>query len=391
VYEVIKGLSARHDVSVLAMGKPTPESREAIAELRRQDLDVRDVPVPTRSRSEVAFSAWRARRSMYGCLYWSTAFASALDATLRRDAFDIVQCEFAYLGAYAPPRPRNGGPRWVLDAHNVEFRLNETLAQTAEGISGLIYRAYSEREARLRRREEIEACLRVDRVVTVSASDREILLSEAPGLAVDIVPNGIDLNRFVTSGASEPARPASAVFVGKMDYRPNIDAVLWFCREILPLVRNRIPEFTFTICGGHPVDAVLELRRIDGVLVTGRVPDTRPFLDGAALVVVPLRAGSGTRLKVLEAMAMARPVVSTPFGVEGLNVVPGEHFVEAGSAEEFAGRVLQLLGDPGFRERLGRAGRGLVETFYGWPSIVSSLTRVYSELLEAPAAHEVER
>ena len=309
---------------------------------------------------------------------------------LAQCAFDIVQCEFSYMGAYAGSRPRRGGAKWVMDAHNVEFRLNQTLARTTEGLSGLVYRKYADREARLRRREELEACHQMDRVITVSASDREILRRDAPGLEVDVVSNGVDVSWFAPSGSLESARRPSAVFVGKMDYRPNVDAVRWFCREILPFVKSRIPAFAFTICGSNPVASVLELEKIAGVVVTGRVPDTRPYLDEAAVAVVPLRAGSGTRLKLLEAMAMGRPVVSTRIGAEGLDVVSGEHFAEVESANAFAQRVVELLENPGERERLGRAGRGLVEASYGWPAIVSRLERVYEELLAPSAAEDAQ-
>jgi glycosyltransferase involved in cell wall biosynthesis len=323
---------------------------------------------------------------MYASLYWSAEFSTTLHTVLEQSAFDIVQCEFSYMGGYAPRRPRYDRAKWLLDAHNIEHRLNETLSRTSEGLAGLAYRIYADREARLRRREELEACLRVDRVVTVSAIDREILLREAPGLEVDIVPNGVDLDWFDTSGGSESARRPSAVFVGKMDYRPNVDAVRWFCREILPLVKSRVPAFVFTICGNDPVESVLALGKIEGVVVTGRVPDTRPYLEDAAVAVVPLRAGSGTRLKVLEAMAMGRPVVSTPIGAEGLDVVSGEDFAEADSPNEFAARIIDLLDNPDERERLGRAGRDLVEASYGWPAVVARLERVYEELLSTSEA-----
>lgn len=386
VFEIVSRLSERHQVTVLALADDRPESFAAVKQLRTLGIDVDPVPHRTRSRLLTAIRAWRNGCSLYGTAFESAKFATALDMHLGREAFDIVQCEFSYMGQYAPSHTNLGRPRWVLDAHNVEFRLNETLMGTTEGLSGLVYRTYAGREGRLRRTEELEVCRRMDRVVAVSATDGDVLRTAVPGLRVDVVSNGIDLDRFVPSDTPESHRRPGALFVGKMDYRPNIDAVEWFCREILPLVKARVPTFSFTICGGEPVRAVRELRRLDGVRVTERVPDTRSYLDDAALSVIPLRAGSGTRLKMLEAMAMGRPVVSTGRGAEGFDVVSGVHFAEANTATEFAARIVDLLENPEERERLGRAGRELVEASYGWPAAVSQLERIYEELLTPSAA-----
>jgi sugar transferase (PEP-CTERM/EpsH1 system associated) len=386
IFEIIKGLSKHHQVTLLTLADRQDGSVAAVEQLRTEGIEVHAVarrPVP---RHSVAIHAVRARRSLYGTAFASRALATMLNTHLKRQAFDIVQCEFSYMGSYAPPRTHAGSPSWVLDAHNVEFRLTETLADTRRGLSGLVYRRYAARERKLRRAEELDACHRVARVVAVSPSDRDTLLTVAPSLKVDVVPNGIDLDRFTPADVPESDRQPHALFVGKMDYRPNVDAVQWFCREVLPLVRSRSPTFRFTICGAHPTRAVRELARVDGVLVTGRVPDTRPYLDDAAISVIPLRAGSGTRLKMLEAMAMGRPVVSTSIGAEGLDAVSGIHFIKANTATEFAARIVELLDQPAERERLGSAGRRLVEARYGWPAIVSLLEKTYEELVASRTA-----
>jgi sugar transferase (PEP-CTERM/EpsH1 system associated) len=388
IFEIVRRLSERHDVTVLALVDRRPEAFAAVERLRTAGIDIHPVRQGPQSKLLVPLRAWRIGRSLYLQKHVSPEFARTLDAYLTLERFDIVQCEFSYMGMYAPEGAHVGRPRWMLDAHNVEFRLNQTLAQTTSGLSGFAYRRYAAREGRLRRVEEVEACRRADRVVAVSTSDREILRTAIPGLRVDVVPNGVDLDHFVPSNAPESGRRPSALFVGKMDYRPNVDAVCWFCREVLPLVKRRVPGFTFTICGGHPSRSVLELAQVEGVRVTGHVPDTRVYLDDAAVSVVPLRAGSGTRLKMLEAMAMGRPVVSTPIGAEGLDVVSGEHFAEAVSPREFASSVVALLENSDERDRLGRAGRRLVEASYGWPAVVSRLEGVYEEVL-SPSAVEL--
>lgn len=380
IYELLKGLSRRNTVDVLTLSDATPESNVAVEQLRREGFEVEAVPHGPRTSAALVRSL-RAGRSLYGTRFASAAFAEALGMRLAAHDYDVVQCELAYTAQYAPAGRSRARPRWVLDAHNVEFRLNETLAQSMRGLNGLTYRVYAQRERRLRRAEELESCLRVDRVVTVSNVDRDVLRRELPDLDAEVVPNGVDLERFTPSGRAEQDRAEGAVFIGKMDYRPNVDAVEWFCSEILPLVRRRLPEFTFTICGAPATRSVVALGRLPGVRVAGRVADTRPYLDETAVVVVPLRAGSGTRLKILEALAMARPVVATTLAAEGLEADDGVHLLIADAPYAFAERVVRLVEDVAERRRLGRAGRSLVEQRYGWETAVARLEEVYAGLL----------
>jgi len=156
--------------------------------------------------------------------------------------------------------------------------------------------------------------------------------------------------------------------------------VLWFADEVLPLVRAAVPEFTLDIVGSSPPPAVRRLARAPGVHVIGRVPDPRPWLRDAAIVVVPLRAGSGTRLKILEAWAAGRPVVSTTVGAEGLDAAHGRHLLVADDAPGFARAVRRLLADPRLRDRLAHAGRTLAEERYGWPSVVRVIEEVHAEV-----------
>ena len=171
------------------------------------------------------------------------------------------------------------------------------------------------------------------------------------------------------------------MFVGKMDYRPNVDAVVWFVDAVLPLVRSVVPGFELSIVGRDPVPRVRALARRPGVRVVGRVHDTVPYLHGSAVAVVPLRAGSGSRLKVLEAMATGTPLVSTTIGVEGLDVEPGRHFVAADGPVEYADAIVDLLGDPARRRQLADEGRRLVERQYGWPAAVEQLAAVHEQTI----------
>jgi len=195
---------------------------------------------------------------------------------------------------------------------------------------------------------------------------------------VSYLANGVDLEYFAP--APEAARDVSMVFTGVMDYAPNVDCMQWFCSEILPLIRRRVPQATLTICGARPVQAVRDLARIAGVTVTGRVPDVRPYLTAASVAVAPLRIARGVQNKVLEAMAMSLPVVATPAALNGIDVEPGSEALVAESAAEFADQVCRLLADPALRERMGRSARRRIEDHYRWEVPLRTVESMMSEI-----------
>ena len=164
-----------------------------------------------------------------------------------------------------------------------------------------------------------------------------------------------------------------------MDYGPNVDAMVWFCEEIFPLIRRARPDIELMIVGRDPVPEVLALGETPGVTVTGGVEDVRPYFGQAAVFVAPLRAGGGTRLKILEAMAMGVPVVSTTLGSEGLEVVPGADLLESDEPDGFARQVLRILDDAVLAARLAEHARCTVDTRYAWPVVAAELERVYRQ------------
>jgi glycosyltransferase involved in cell wall biosynthesis len=238
-------------------------------------------------------------------------------------------------------------------------------------------------------RYEAMICRLADRVVAVSEADKRALQRLVPGLEVTVVPNGVDTEFYndqfpMTNDQVRIGHwdlvigHSSLVFTGKMDFRPNVDAVVWFCQEVLPLVRRRIPDVRFYIVGQSPHRRVLRLADDPVVTVTGYVDDVRPYIASACVYVVPLRMGGGTRLKVLEAMAMGKAIVSTSLGCEGFEgLVSGRELFIADAPEEFAQRVVELLDDTSRRERLGWAARRFVEERYDWRLIVPRLEQVY--------------
>jgi glycosyltransferase involved in cell wall biosynthesis len=318
-------------------------------------------------------------KSLYVSKFTSRRFARALGRLLADRHYDVVQAEFSYMAPYR--RLVRSPTKWLLDQHNLEFLISERLSRegTVTGRSRL-YRTYAARERRLRTREELDACRQADRVVTVSDVDAEVLRARVRDIAIDVVPNGVDPE--VGAWSAPPDGPPVAVFVAKMDYRPNIDAAIWFCTEILPLIQRRRPDLLVKIIGPNPPPSVQALAG-PKVRVTGWVPDVREHLREATLSVVPLRAGSGTRLKILESMAVGRPVVSTSIGAEGIDAAPGREIELADDAQAFAGKVTGLLDEPERARAMALDARRLVEGRYTWAAASKALQQTYETMLPA--------
>jgi polysaccharide biosynthesis protein PslH len=280
----------------------------------------------------------------------------------RREGADDV-CVADFLTA-VPNVPRGGARPVVLFEHNVEHLIWQRLAQVERRPWR---RAPLEVEWRKMRRAEAAACARAQLTLAVSEEDRARLSALAPGARVAAVPTGVDVDYFHPNGTRE--RPASLVFVGSMDWYPNEDGVLHFLEAVYPRIRREAPGASFTVVGRRPSSRVRDAAAAAGAEVTGTVADVRPHVASAAVYVVPLRVGGGTRLKIFEALAQGKAVVSTRVGAEGLPLVPGRHFLQADAPGDLAGAVLALLGDPARRAALGAAGRQLVAERFAWAQV----------------------
>lgn len=208
-----------------------------------------------------------------------------------------------------------------------------------------------------------------------------------PGAPVSLVGNGVDLDYFCTAG--RPKRPASIVFTGVMDYLPNIDAVLWFCGEILPLILEQVPKANLVICGSRPSPAVRRLAEQRGVTVTGRVPDTRPYLDESEVFVAPLRMARGVQNKVLEALAMGLPCVSSTAAHSGTVIPEGEGILATDDPKTFAGHVVRLLRDGNYRAAMARKARAAAEAHYRWDRQMAQLDQVIAAVTSPPLAASI--
>jgi sugar transferase (PEP-CTERM/EpsH1 system associated) len=201
-------------------------------------------------------------------------------------------------------------------------------------------------------------------------------LEEFKKLEVDrphsVIPNGVDGIYFHPNGGPAKAKP-TIVFLGRMDYYPNIDGVLDFTKNVLPIIRASVPDVEFRIIGSNPTPAIDQLRQLPGVIVTGHVPDVRPFLNDATVSVAPLRMARGTQNKILESMAMGIPVVATPQAAKGIQAVAGQHLLVASIEREFASKVIELLGSTELRKRLSEAGQTQVQSAHVWTESMSIL------------------
>jgi sugar transferase (PEP-CTERM/EpsH1 system associated) len=381
-FHLLKQLSESQRVT-LVTGIESEEEARAAAALREQipALELRAVRVPPRNAPLRA--AARALRNPFDPLPYTWAayrdrrFVDNVARTLREGPYDIVHCDHvqiahAVLSVETPPR--------VLNAHNVDSLLVQRLAEVEpRRVRRGLVRWQAAKVARAERR----TYHRFDAALAMSDVDREQLLRIAPGIPVWTVPNGVDVEWFKLTRVRP--EPDLLVFSGAMDWQPNADAVVWFAQRVLPLIRRERPRARFLVVGRDPSPALVSrLAAEPGVSFTGTVDDVRPHLAQAALIVVPLRVGSGTRLKILEAWAMAKPVLSTTLGAEGLPGLDGEHLVLADEPEQMAARALELLSDPGRAEQLGMAGRQVAEAQFSWKRISERLVAAYEAVLAGP-------
>ncbi|MFQ5578930.1 MAG: glycosyltransferase, partial [Anaerolineae bacterium] len=308
---------------------------------------------------------------------WSPALRRRLEALLQADQFDVVQIEGIEMAPYLPTA-RKFAPRAkiVYDDHNAEWLFQQRNFITDVKIPRRwIAAAYSLVQTQRLKRYERQVCRQADAVIAVSRADREAILQLDPTLPVTVVPNGVDLAAHTRQ--PEQVFPFELVFTGKMDYRPNIDAMLWFCRQVLPLVLQQRPQTRLAIVGQRPHPRLDPLRRNRAITITGYVDDVRPYIAGAAVYVAPFRVGGGTRLKLLQAMAMRKAIVATTVGAEGYPVTPGREMILADDPRRMAAAIVQLLERPQERARLGEHAFQLVAARYTWESLIPKIEALY--------------
>lgn len=302
---------------------------------------------------------------------------------LRAHSYDVVVCDFLLTAAVIPwdiPTPK------IVFTHNVEAVIWK---RHFEVNKNLLWKAVSWREYRTMDRMERLYLRKADHVLTVSQSDRNAFSEFLQREKMTVIETGVDVDFFRPESTSES--PLSMVFTGSMDWMPNEDAILYFVEQILPKIRASYPTATLTVVGRSPSAKLQELAaRNQGLKVTGRVEDIRPYIRESAVYVVPLRVGGGTRIKIFEAMAMGKAIVSTSIGAEGLPVQDNEHLLLADTASDFASKVVELFRDPVRRSHIGRSARSLVEANYSWASVARQFDLVLRKLANRGSASAAE-
>lgn len=312
--------------------------------------------------------------------YRSAAYQRRVTSLIASESFDVVHADTIELSQFLGPQQTVPS---VLTHQNVESVLMRRRAQVETRPPA---RWFLQRETEKLIRYEQLATRWYDVNILVSQLDAQALTEHVPGLRTAVVDNGVDVEYFTPS--TEPEE-AAMIYAGSMTMFANRDAVMYFVKEVWPKICAEKPSIQFYAVGKSPPQELLALAARDSrIVVAGYVDDIRPFVRKSAVYVVPLRVGGGTRLKVLDAMAMGKAIVSTTIGCEGLDVRPGEHLVVADSPDTFAHEVLTLLSNQQARLALGRAARGLVERRYSWKIIGSQLLETYRDAIQSKQSRQ---
>jgi glycosyltransferase involved in cell wall biosynthesis len=375
-YQMLKELKREHEITYLTLddGTASEDALELAFEYCRRLVRI---PHRTKEKMTAGFYAELALNLLSPLPYFiqkykSPVMKSEIAKLVEKENFDVLVCDFLN------PRvniPEDVPCATVLFQHNVEamiWRRHYEVASTSAK------KAYMLGQWKKAVAYERDACRRFDWVVTVSREDCETIRREYGVENVSDVPTGVDTDFFHPNGEVENDSH-NLVFTGSMDWLPNEDAIQFFTKDVLPIVKSEAPDVTLTVVGRKPFQSLIELSKNDSsIIVTGRVEDVRPYMERAAVYIVPIRIGGGTRLKIYEAMAMEKAVVSTSIGAEGLPVENGTEILLADGPEEFADAVIHLLKDENFARRLGLNAAKTVREKYGW----SNVAKVFAEACE---------
>lgn len=377
-FNIFTRLAKQHDVTVLSFADQDtkPEDIETLSAYCQ-----RVITVPFTERRATAVPGQAIAFMLAGKppdlrLNMLPEMSATIARLTREEDFDIVQIEDSFMALYLDDVTPKPGTRTVLSLHDINFhkarRIQQLEPKPARRLRLRVHSAY------LKSWEPAFAG-RFDGCVTMSELDRQRLMEANPAVNARSIPNGVDTKAYQFLPAPATSANPSLLYIGNMDYRPNQDAIIWFCREILPEVRRHYPAIDLWIVGKHTSDDIYALAD-EHTHVTGMVPEVTPYYEKASLSIVPLRAGGGTRLKILESMALGRPVVSTTIGYEGIIARDGEEILLADNPEAFAQQIDRLIRDRLLYELIAGQARQFVENSYDWDIIVRDLEAFYREL-----------
>lgn len=372
---IVQGLmELGHEVSFVGFGTNDARvSREPIASQCRDLVIVDRAPSQSSQSAEYAGRLVSLLKGKAHSIerFRSAAMKTELEKLIATSDFELVVADSLYNLVNIP----HTNVPLLLNSHNVEYRILERYASLETNPAK---RQYALLEAKNMRRAEKDALAKARMAFACSDTDREELTKLNGTVPIYTVPNCVATDFHARA---ERAIPGRMLFVGGMDWYPNRDAVEFFVEKIFPTIRAQVPEAHLVVAGRNPPkDFVQRISRTQNVVFTGTVPDMRPHLEEASVVVVPLRLGSGTRIKILEASAAGKAVVSTSVGAEGLNLVPGRDIEIADTPADFASRVVDLLRDPSRREQMASAGREKIVAGYSLAALRRSMEVALNEL-----------
>ena len=374
VFNLLKQIAEKSDVTLLALETQTTDA-DGVAELQRLGIQVHLVPnVPMLPRVSLGtlVKAFLKRQPITVARYDVRAYRQKFRELIADQTFDLIHYEMFHTAQFHTETHLPG----VLSQQNVDSAIWRRLC--SETANPLYKFAYWTQQLAFQHYERVLSP-KFNAVTCTSDIDAIVFQHHCAEDAIEIIPNGVDVTHYLPDFTTEA--PAHLIYIGSMDWYPNEDAVAFFADEVLPGIQEKVPDVAFSIVGGNPPVRVQKLAERDGVVVTGRVPEIKPYFAEATVFVVPLRIGSGTRLKILEALAMGKAIVSTTVGAEGLDLRDGEEIFIADEPTAFADAVTRLLTDSELRRRIGENGRTRVEQDYDWRSIGEKLYGLYTRIV----------
>jgi len=384
VHGLMTGLARRHDLTAVMLVDDSFDAEESRRAMEAYCREVVLIPNPL-GRAGLAKRMLQVRslistRSFDRLCITLPALQHALDKVLRAQRFDVVNLEFPYLGHFdlrqAPAGEKS--PILVVDSHEIAYDLARQFARAGGSLGRRLYAAANWRKLK---REELATYGSADGVYLCSTDDEQRLLEEIPGVRTAVIPNAADVEYYRARPADPPPDGRTLVYFGLLSTIPNIDGVTHFVQDIWPRIAHSHPDARCKIIGGR-APAALQALASDRVEFTGFVSDLRPHLAGAAALVVPLRLGGGTRLKIVEGMAMGKAIVSTSLGAEGIEAVPERDILIANDPASFAAAVGRLLDDSSLALRIGQSARQLAVDRYSWSGAADELGKFYRQVLE---------
>lgn len=370
-WNIIKALSRLAPVHLVSFGQDDPETRE---DLEAVCASVQLISSQRSKTAAMAASLLSGRPASVE-LFRSDAFEAAVKRVCVEHPIAVAYAFSGQMGQYADLFPTDA--RFVMDFTDVDSEKFASYGRTLGGVAGLANRFEARRLFAFER--SVAGVADLNLFVSKTEEDLFRRLLGTAQVPLGTLENGVDLERFspfTPSGERVGGDAPLIVFTGQMDYPPNVDAVIYFAKEVLPLVRERQADARFAIVGRAPTDEVLLLDALPGVEVTGEVPDTRPWLSSAKVVVAPLRIARGIQNKVLEAMASGKAVVASPEAAEGIDACHEREFIIASSAAAQADAVVSLLHDPTKRSRMEHAAREAMVARYSWDAKMASLPEI---------------